>query len=222
MQEGSVTKVKKIIKIIVDILMYADFLFLMNHGVVRNLHLHGIAGIALFCLFIVHHVLNGWFYKTAFKGSWSGKRILLNVTAWILFVLMILMAVSSVMMSGLVFEWSPVKSTQAARVLHLMSTSWGFMVMSFHLALHVQVPLKRMEQKCSRIPKIIFYGIILLLAAAGIFCFVKTQIYIYMFNCSGWKISAPNLAAGFLEYIGITAGICSFVKFFDLKGNKKA
>lgn len=57
--------------------MYADFIFLMSHGTVRNLNIHAYGGMALFALFVVHHILNGWFYKTQsyfylFKtGNWK-------------------------------------------------------------------------------------------------------------------------------------------------------
>lgn len=40
-------------KIIVDILMYFDFIFLMSHGSVRNLSYHAYAGMALFALFVI-------------------------------------------------------------------------------------------------------------------------------------------------------------------------
>ena len=52
-------KMRKLLKIITDILMFADFIFLMSHEVVRNLSVHGIFGAALFALFILHHILKG-------------------------------------------------------------------------------------------------------------------------------------------------------------------
>ena len=123
--------------------MYADFIFLMSHGTVRNLSIHAYAGMALFALFVVHHILNGWFYKTVTKGKYNTQRILLSTTAWGLMVLMILMAASSVFATGAVFEWSTLGFNQFWQTVHLMSTSWGYMVMSFHLALHVHSPLKK-------------------------------------------------------------------------------
>ena len=45
----------KLTKIIVDILMYFDFIFLMSHGTVRNLGWHAYARMALFALFVGHH-----------------------------------------------------------------------------------------------------------------------------------------------------------------------
>ena len=133
----------KLTKIMIDILMYTDFIFLMSHGTVRNLSIHAYGGMALFALFVVHHILNGWFYKTVTKGKYNSQRILLSSIDWVLMVLMIMMAVSSVFAIGAVFEWSSLRFTQFWRTVHLMSTSWGYMVMSFHLALHVHSPLKK-------------------------------------------------------------------------------
>lgn len=153
----------KLTKITIDILMYADFIFLMSHGTVRNLSIHAYGGMVLFTLFVVHHILNGWFYKTVTKGKYYAQRILLNTTDWVLMVLMILMAASSVFATGAVFEWSSLGFNQFWRTVHLMSTSWGYMVMSFHLALHVHSPLKKLDGKVqSKIGKILPYIIYVL------------------------------------------------------------
>lgn len=141
--------VKKTLKIITDILMFADFIFLMSHEVVRNLSAHGIFGAALFALFILHHVLNGGFYRSTLRGKYNSVRILLSATAWILFVLMILMAFSSVMMSGAVFTFSSINMTSWSRPLHTFSCSWGFLVMGFHLGLHLHSKLKKLEQSAN-------------------------------------------------------------------------
>lgn len=137
--------VKKTLKIITDILMFADFIFLMSHEVVRNLSSHGIFGAALFALFILHHILNGGFYRSALRGKYNSVRILLSATVWILFILMILMAFSSVMMSGAIFTFSSINMTSWSRPLHTFSCSWEFLVMGFHLGLHLHSKLKRLE-----------------------------------------------------------------------------
>ena len=137
--------VKKTLKIITDILMFADFIFLMSHEVVRDLSAHGIFGVVLFALFILHHILNGGFYRSALRGKYSSVRILLSATAWLLFVLMILMAFSSVMMSGAVFAFSSINMTFWSRPLHTFSCSWGFLVMGFHLGIHLHSKLKKLE-----------------------------------------------------------------------------
>jgi len=215
----------KPIKFTIDILMYADFIFLMSHGTVRNLGLHAYAGMALFVLFLVHHLLNLWFYKVAFKGKFNAKRIVLNVTDWVLFILMILMAVSSVFASGAVFEWSPMQFNQFWRKMHLMSTSWGFIVMSFHVALHVKIKMLNQVQHDGdgRHPELVSGSLKMLyviLFLAGSYAFYKTQLYFYLFNIGNWKMAAPNMVISVLEYVGITAGIISVHQIIS-KGRSK-
>ena len=199
----------KLTKITIDILMYADFIFLMSHGTVRNLSIHAYGGMALFTLFVVHHILNGWFYKTVTKGKYYAQRILLSTTAWVLMVLMILMAASSVFATGAVFEWSSLGFNQFWRTVHLMSTSWGYMIMSFHLASHVHSPLKKLDGKVqSKIGKILSYMIYVLVILAGCFAFWKLQLHFYLFNTGNWKMAAENIVISYLEYTGITAAVC--------------
>ena len=207
----------KLTKIIVDILMYFDFIFLMSHGTVRNLGWHAYAGMALFALFIIHNFLNGWFYKTTGKGNYNSNRILLSLTVFVLLFLMTLMAVSSVFATGAVFEWSSLRFTQFWRTVHLMSTSWAYMIMSFHLALHVHSPLKKLDgkaavQKC----RILLYIIYFLVILAGCFAFYKTQVCYYLFNIGNWKMAAPNIVISCLEYMGITAGVICVYHFIKL------
>ena len=201
---------KRIAKIIIDVLMYSCFLYLMSYGAIHDLTSHGYVGIALFALFVVHHGINFWFYKTIGKGKWNTRRIAMNITDWILFALMITMAVSSIFMTGLVFEWSPMKATQTAREVHLASCCWGFMVMLFHLGFHLDTKLDKLENFCSsRVWKksllFIAYG---LLIAAGIYSFVQSQLYVYMFVTGGWKLAAESVAAAVLQLLGISAGMC--------------
>ena len=195
----------------IDILMYTDFIFLMSHGTVRNLSIHAYGGMALFALFVVHHILNGWFYKTVTKGKYNSQRILLSSIDWVLMVLMIMMAVSSVFAIGAVFEWSSLRFTQFWRTVHLMSTSWGYMVMSFHLALHVHSPLKKLDGKVqSKIGKILSYIIYVLVILAGCFAFYKTQLYFYLFNTGNWK-NVRDTAIDFAEHYNADGGDATVV-----------
>ncbi|MCQ2090212.1 MAG: DUF4405 domain-containing protein [Fibrobacter sp.] len=201
---------KRIAKIVIDVLMYSCFLYLMSYGAIHDLTSHGYVGISLFVLFIIHHVMNFWFYKTISKGKWNARRIAMNVTDWLLFALMITMAISSIFMTGLVFEWSPMKTTQTARELHLASCCWGFMVMLVHLGFHLDTKLNALENYCrSRVWKMsllfIAYG---LLIAAGVYGFIQSELYVYMFVTGGWKMAAESVTAAVLQLLGISAGMC--------------
>ena len=233
-------KIRKILKIITDILMFADFIFLMSHEVVRDLSSHGIFGAALFALFILHHILNGGFYRSALRGKYNSVRILFSATAWLLFALMILMAFSSVMMSGTVFAFSSINMTFWSRPLHTFSCSWGFLVMGFHLGLHLHSKLKKLETaangkktasgKSSVIAELdsVIYSISdnkisakfailqllwILIFALGIFCIVHSQLYVYLFWQNAWKLSAPNIFVCAAEYLGMTAGMIALSHF---------
>lgn len=202
--------VKKTLKIITDILMFADFIFLMSHEVVRNLSAHGIFGAVLFMLFILHHILNGGFYRSTLRGKYNSVRILFSVTAWLLFVLMILMAFSSVMMSGAIFTFPSINMTSWSRPLHTFSCSWGFLLMGFHLGLHLHSKLKKLDLATNgRISAkfIIFQILWLAIFALGIFCIVHSQLYVYLFWMNAWKLSAPNIFVCVGEYLGMTAGM---------------
>ncbi len=233
--------VKKILKIITDILMFVDFIFLMSHEVVRNLSAHGIFGIALFALFILHHILNGGFYHSLNRGKYNSVRILFSATAWFLFALMILMAFSSVMMSGAIFTFSSINMTSWSRPLHTFSCSWGFLVMGFHLGLHLHSKMKKLEMaakggksangkspviagldsamfaKQTRLAisaKFVILQILwLLIFALGIFCIVHSQLYVYLFWQNAWKLSAPNIFVCIAEYLGMTAGMIMLSHF---------
>ena len=81
--------------------------------------------------------------------------------------------------------------------------------MSFHLALHVHSPLKKLDGKVqSKIGKILPYIIYVLVILAGCFAFYKTQLYFYLFNNCNLKMAAETIVISYLEYTGITAGVC--------------
>lgn len=207
---------RKTVKIITDILMFADFIFLMSHEVVRDLSAHGIFGAALFALFVLHHVLNGGFYRSLNRGKYNSVRILLSATAWILFALMILMAFSSIMMSGAVFTFSSINMTSWSRPLHTFSCSWGFLVMGFHLGLHLHSKLGKLEtaangKKSARF--VILQILWILIFALGILCIVHSRLYIYLFWRNAWKLSAPNIFVCVAEYLGMTAGMIMLSHF---------
>ena len=135
---------KRRIKLAVDILMFAAFFYLTGYHPGAGVLAHGIVGITLFVLFITHHLLNLGWYLALPKGKYTPMRVLFIVVNFAFLADMILMAASSILMSELVFASSPFHSTQFARSLHVMSTAWGFVLMSLHLGLHTHAPLSKL------------------------------------------------------------------------------
>lgn len=93
----------KKIKILVDILMTLIFILLMCNQI-TGVFTHEILGISTFVLFIIHHILNKNFYKNIFKGKYNKLRIAYLVIDSLLFIMMIIMIISSLMFSQYLFR----------------------------------------------------------------------------------------------------------------------
>ena len=138
--------IKKIIKIIIDIVMFIIFIYLMSYRPGRGLSMHGILGLTLFILFILHHIVNIKWYGSITKGRYIFAKKMFIIINLMLFLDMIIMAISSIMMSGDIFAFSPFIATQLARNMHVSSTAWGFILMILHLGLHTHNIFKKYIQ----------------------------------------------------------------------------
>lgn len=202
---------KRRVKILVDIAMFVLFLYLMGYRAGSGLLSHGVLGCLLFALFIAHHLLNIKWYCALPRGKYPFARKLFIAIDFVLLADMGLMAVSSVMMSGEVFAFSPVPMTQLGRDLHVGSTAWGFLLMALHLGLHTHGPLRKLERKVKEsafaYSYVLFYGLVLL---GGIFCVWRSGLWHRMLLESRWQ-SAYSPAVFYGEYLLIVAGMCLLV-----------
>lgn len=94
-------------------------------------------GIALFVLFMIHHLLNLQWLRSVGKGRYPLARILQSALVLLLFLSMIAQVVSGIAMSrhALPFLNIPL-STSTARLIHLSCGYWSFLLISLHLGLH--------------------------------------------------------------------------------------
>ena len=169
---------KKLAKILTDIFMTAILVFLANRQNGTGVMLHAVLGVALFALFALHHFLNAAYFKSIFKGKYGARRIVLAATNAALFAAMLLMAASSVMISGLAFNAAFLPVNFAWRNIHASCSSWVFMIAAFHFSLHAHSALAHLEQK---IPSAIFVPVSVLIFGAGIFAFSQSKIFSNLF-----------------------------------------
>ncbi|MDR2505629.1 MAG: DUF4405 domain-containing protein [Oscillospiraceae bacterium] len=178
-------KPKAIQKMAIDILMTILVLLMMAfHIMGRNVHEW--LGAILFCLFILHHVLNLGWYKGLFKGKYAAMRILNATVNMLLLIAMLCMIASGIMLSGEVFAFLGLRLSAIGRPIHMVSTSWGFLLMSVHLGLHWGMVLgmaRRMTRKNA--PSKVRVTIARVLAAAivlrGIYAFLMRRIWEKLF-----------------------------------------
>lgn len=175
-------KIKSKIKIITDIAMTVLLMFVMGYPFFGRKE-HEWLGAAMFILFLLHHILNLQWHKNLFKGRYNAMRIISLVVDVLVFVTMIAQMVSGIIMSRYVFKFLNITSGMAvARKVHLMMAYWGFILMSFHIGLHLNMIIgmikKNRKNKSMSKPSFV---IGLLIFGYGIYAFIKRDFYSNMF-----------------------------------------
>lgn len=129
-------KPKGILKIGIDVLMTLGLLFLMGYQFWGDVA-HEWVGAGMFLLFIVHHILNGGWYKSLFRGKYTPARVFQLAVDLLVFCAMIGLMVSGILLSNHVFAFLHFHGgTSFARLLHMAASYWGFVLMALHLGLH--------------------------------------------------------------------------------------
>jgi len=178
----------KKIRIIIDVVMYLLFIILMGHHITGN-HIHEILGTGTIVLFIIHNIINIKFYKVIFKGKYNLKRVFLTLIDILLLFCMIGIIISSIIISNDVFAFLKIQTTILGLKLHMLSTSWGFVIMSIHLGLHLNVLISKINKKMKNsIFEYIYYLVFLLLLLYGIYSFIKMNFISDMFLLNPFKV----------------------------------
>lgn len=178
----------KISRLIVDVVMYIFFIILMGHHITENL-VHEILGTGIIVLFLIHNLLNIKFYKVIFKGKYNLKRVFLTLIDILLLFCMIGIIVSSIIISNDVFTFLNIHTTSFGLKLHMLSTSWGFILMSIHLGLHLNSLINKINKKMkSSTFEYIYYLVFILILIYGIFSFIKLNFISDMFLLNPFKV----------------------------------
>lgn len=201
----------KRIRKIIDILMTILFIILMGYHITGN-KIHEILGVTAFILFIIHNILNVKWYKAVFKGKYNFRRVLTLVINIALLIAFICMMLSGIMISSNVFVFLGIKTTSFSRKLHLVSTSWGFVLMSLHLGLHLNVILSKINKKIKASTfEYIYYLILILIAIFGLYSFINNELWKDMLLITEFKFFDYNQSP-YLFYLG-QVGILVFISF---------
>ena len=196
---------KKKVKIIIDVIMYAIFIYLMGYRLLWNLNIHAILGITLFVLFIIHHILNYKWYKSILKGKYNFQRILLTSIDVLLLIAMIFMIISAILLSGAVTTISKIPMTETARVMHIVSTAWGFVLMTIHVGLHLKNLFIKLGNKFKNTNfEYCYYFVIIILLVFGAYSFIKSNLWCDMFMIDRVFLMNFNKIYFVIEKIGIT------------------
>ena len=203
---------KRKIKILVDVLMFLLFLYLLSYRPGMGLMYHAVIGIAQLTLFILHHLLNLNWYKNIFRGKYYFRRILLTGSDFLLLIAMGFMIVSSVMISGMVFEFVDIRMTSWWRRIHVASSGWCFLLSAFHVGMHMQGILNRLQKKLQRV--IWLYRVIqALLVAVGAYCFTLSDLWPRITLARRLPLLTFTSEEMFGIYLAIVIGTAVFVRW---------
>lgn len=130
---------KQIVKHIVDLAMTVLLPLLMAEILIGQ-EIHELLGAGMLALFIVHHILNGVWWKNLLKGKCTPSRALLVTLDLLLLLDMAALGISGIMMSDFVFAFLSINGgMMIARQMHLLASHWGLILMSAHLGLHMEL-----------------------------------------------------------------------------------
>lgn len=206
---------KRKIKILIDVIMTILFIILMGYFITDN-KIHEILGTITFALFIFHHILNIKWYQGIFKGKYNFQRTFHLITNLLLFISMVGMMISGVIISANVFSFLNIPTTMFGRKLHMLSTSWGFVLMSVHVGLHLGAILGKINKKMKNSTfEYVYYFILLLMGAFGLYSFVAMKLWEDMFLINEFKFFDYNQSTiiFYLKYLLILIFIALAVHF---------
>lgn len=167
----------------IDIGMTACLLLLMPYSLLGET-LHEWIGMAMFVLFIAHHILNRKWLATVAKGKYTLFRGVQTALAMIMFILMIGSMISGILLSDHIFGMVRIEgSYMMARQVHMFCAYWGLIIMSLHLGMHwnmAVIMVGRIFKQPSAVRKWIARAIAVILAVYGVYAFIKRQIGDYL------------------------------------------
>lgn len=166
-------------KWIIDLLMTLVLLCLMAYQVCGEV-LHEWGGMLMTLLLMVHHILNRKWYASLFKGRYNAYRVVTVVVNTLLLGCIALTALCGMSMSAhavpFLYGLLPVSF---ARQVHLALSYWSFVLMGFHLGLHI--PAMTAGRKWKGKLKTALALVWTVAAGLGFWLFVKNGLQDYMF-----------------------------------------
>lgn len=135
---------KKKIKHIIDIILGVLYILLLGYSFTGGLF-HEIAGIAFVVIAVIHNIVNIKWYKVLNKGTYSKRRILSTVLNFALITDMAALLVTGIINSRYLFHTGI--HIPAIRQIHAILATVGFVLIVYHILIHVFSHTKKNYRK---------------------------------------------------------------------------
>ena len=208
--------------------MTLGLLFLMGYQFWQDAA-HEWAGAGMFLLFLLHHVLNGNWYRTLLRGKRSPARVLQLAIDLLVFLAMLGLMASGVLLSNHVFAFLDLHGGMGfARLLHMAASHWGFVLMALHLGLHwgmfVGLAGKALRlRQPSRLRRVLLPIVSGGVAAYGLTVFIRRDLPTYLLVRTRFvflDFGEPVLLF-YLDYLAML-GMFVFLAHYGMKLVRKA
>lgn len=185
---------------------------------------HEWIGAGMFLLFIAHHILNGHWHKSLFKGKYNTMRIVTLCIDVLILLAMLAQMYSGIVMSRHVFDFLPSAGGMSlARRLHILGAYWGYILMSLHLGLHWNMILGMVRKAVrlksdSKIRRTVVFFAGLIIAGYGVWVFIDRDFPTYLFLKSEFVFldySEPKILF-YMDYLALM-GLCIFIAHYGTK-----
>lgn len=200
-------------RILVDSLMVVLIPLLMAYSLIGETA-HEWLGVMMSLLFVGHYLLNFYWFKGLVKGRWTALRIYQTIVNILLLLCTLGLIISGIALSRTVFSFLPIEGGGSwGRTLHLLTSYWGFVLMSFHLGQHWSMILNRVQRSAKR--PVILRVLAVAFAGYGIIAFIKREIGTYMTlqNTFVYFDFGEPLFFFFIDYIAIM-GLFVFLGYY--------
>lgn len=146
---------------------------------------HEWAGAGMFLLLLLHHALNGSWYRGILRGKYTPARVFQLVIDLLALLSMVGLMASGVILSNHVFGFLSIRGGMSfARLLHMAASYWSFVLMALHLGLHwgmfLGMAREALKLRPSRTRQILLSVLGACAAAYGLFSFVRRDLITYM------------------------------------------
>lgn len=209
-------KNKKIIKIFIDVLMLIIMLLEFSKLYTGQL-LHELFGIALFILFVIHNILNIYFYKNLLNGQYNILRGITTAVNILFLICMLFTIILGIPISSELFKKLNLNGNMTMRKLHTILGYWNLIILAIHLGFHFKIIFAKLKYKIKdkKIIRILFYIVELVTVILGIKIMIDINLGAYLLGKSSFAIPTNifiSLTNNFIVVIAISIITYNFEK----------
>jgi hypothetical protein len=221
------SKISRQLNHLTDFLMIVLMPMLMAYSLIGETF-HEVAGTLMLLLFVLHQIFHFKWWKAMFRGKYTPYRTMVTVLNITLLILMILQPLAGILLSKHLYTFLSVNGMSAqARSVHMAAAYWLYVLMSFHIGLHVDSMWRSLKRKIKirMAAELVLRLAVLVLIVCGIRAFILRGLPGYMLLRTQFAFFDTNesrllFLADYLAVIVLFAA-CGYCAGKFLKGKKR-